>query len=84
MFENAKKSVFTKDYFYSQLLEFRELMGKKSFWEDLDKVGIALKALFFTYTKIPSKEFDTKVENSMLAVTDEYNKRLVYEITRKK
>lgn len=69
----------TPEYFRQEILAFRELMGQKSFWENVERAGRAMYGLTMVYVQTnPLSESD---QNLYLATSSEYDRRLAYAMT---
>lgn len=71
----------TVEYFTKEILEFRKLMGKKSFWNDPDLPGNAMKGLMYVY--INTKGLTTKEVDFMRTTVKEFDMRLGYMVALK-
>ncbi len=81
--------MFTREYFLEELLRFRELMGTKSFWDDLDKEFLlptevkcsrAMYGLLYVYLNTPDLTDSDK--GFMKAASIEYDRRLAHMLCR--
>lgn len=75
-------SLGTREYFHAELLRFRELMGQKSFWSDVERAGRAMYGLLYVWTNTDSPTQSD--ENHMQATCDEYDRRLAYAIVARR
>lgn len=66
-------------YFNTQVCEFRNLMGLKSFWADPDKIHLAGKALFTTYMQLQgTSEEQRQASITYEAAMLEFTRRAAY------
>lgn len=69
---------FTKEYFFSQVAEFRELFGSKPFWDGPEeKRSAALKGLTFVYTnvKTETEEDEDRIQMIFQNAVEEFVRR---------
>jgi len=69
------------EYFRKEILKFRKLMGKKSFWADPDLPGNAMKGLLYVY--IHTDGLTTKEASFMRTTVKEFDMRLGYMVALK-
>lgn len=79
---SAEQMTYTQDYFHSQVLEFRNLMGSKKFWssdEDGEKLRTnAVHALSFVYFNLKTSLTNEEIIKECAiydATLKEYNRR---------
>ena len=66
----------TKEQFYKEICNFREQMGLKTFWADLNKVYLAKKAIGICYLSLSKESYqDEAVITSFKAVMLEFINR---------
>ncbi len=66
--------MFDAQYFLDESMRFRDLMGKKSFWQDVEKAHFAVNGLAFVYVRSIglTKEDAINLESALI----EFEKRL--------
>lgn len=74
---SSTETTRTLAYFNLQVTEFRELMGSRDFWRDVDKQMLAIRALghLFFQLKISPADHE-KALDTFQGVIDEYARRL--------
>lgn len=71
--------VFNREYFLDQTVHFREMMGTKTFWADLERASRAMYAMIHLYAKYSRDEsYAAEDETIMRALTIEYDRRLAH------
>ena len=66
----------TREYLLYEMARFRERMGAKSFWSDLETAGKTMYALLYLY--VNTKDVTVLDEVAMRSLTNEYDRRLAY------
>ena len=74
MSEQEKTKGLSKEYVLDELHHFRELMGKKSFWEDADKVELALKGMMHVWVNCRD-DFSEREQLFFQSTIFEFDKR---------
>ena len=64
----------SREYFYEECNRMRRLMGKVSFWNDLEMAANAYRGLLYVYLHTDKINEDDRI--SMQAITLEYDMRL--------
>ena len=73
--------VFNREYFLDQVVKFRDMMGTKTFWEDLERAARGMYAMVHLYAKYSRDESYAKEDEiTMRALTIEYDRRLAHMI----
>jgi len=67
---------FTVEYLRGEILKFQELMGLKSFWDDLETAKNAMYGLFYLSGRI--KDITEVERNFINACAIEYDRRLAH------
>ena len=68
-----KTKPFTRGYFHSQLVEFRNFFGEKSFWRG-ERPALALSGLLYVFANtVGLREADKTL---MVSTAKEYDRRL--------
>ena len=66
-------------YFNSQVCELRNQWGYKTFWEDLNKIQLAMKALAHLYFNIKlNPQDEAQAAITFEATVLEFNRRAMY------
>jgi len=74
------KFEFEQEYLIDEILKFREMIGQKSFWADLNQVKGAIFGLLYVWCH--TKNVSEATTNIMLATCSEYDRRLAYIVVR--
>ena len=71
--------IFNREYFLSQVVHFRDMMGTKTFWEDLERAARGMYSMLYLYVKYSRDEsYAAEDETIMRALTIEYDRRLAH------
>lgn len=70
----------SNEYFEEEVLRFRELMGKKSFWDNPELSSNAVYGLLYVYIHL--KEPSEKEQIMMRSCLTEFDRRLIYVLMK--
>ncbi|MFA5394949.1 MAG: hypothetical protein WC346_02910 [Methanogenium sp.] len=68
----------TKEYFYWEVSNLRNMWGTKTFWKNMDNALTAFGAVLFIYFNLPDNEMNDAVINTMKAIQLEFGMRVGY------
>jgi hypothetical protein len=78
-----EKVIFNREYFLDQVVHFREMMGTKTFWADLERASRGMYAMIHLYANYSrDKSYEAEDETTMRALTIEYDRRLALVMLR--
>lgn len=71
---------FEREYFLEQVVHFREIMGTKTFWSDVERASKGMYGMIYCYAK--TKDLQPEDETIMRSLTIEYDRRLALVMLR--